>query len=216
MLKKQTVWLLTMLSLVVVLSVYYITSPEGGSSNMATTEGKEQASEMNKETSVENSKVEDSKTEEGKVEEKVADTQKEKQQSDEIKTEKMEDGTVISSIASDELFTTFRIRLEDQRNEKKEQLQAIVASKDASAEEKSKAYDEMDSLADAAAKEQVLETLIKSKGYEDALVRADGNDVRITVKAKEHTSKAANDIIALVRDEIDDMDDIAVQFEVTE
>ncbi|MGW6082657.1 stage III sporulation ratchet engulfment protein SpoIIIAH, partial [Bacillus subtilis] len=28
MLKKQTVWLLTMLSLVVVLSVYYIMSPE--------------------------------------------------------------------------------------------------------------------------------------------------------------------------------------------
>ena len=28
LLKKQTVWLLTMLSLVVVLSVYYITSPE--------------------------------------------------------------------------------------------------------------------------------------------------------------------------------------------
>ncbi|MFP3325214.1 SpoIIIAH-like family protein, partial [Planococcus sp. SIMBA_160] len=29
MLKKQTVWLLTMLSLVVVLSVYYIMSPQG-------------------------------------------------------------------------------------------------------------------------------------------------------------------------------------------
>ena len=29
MLKKQTVWLLTMLSLVVVLSVYYIMSPRG-------------------------------------------------------------------------------------------------------------------------------------------------------------------------------------------
>ncbi len=28
MLKKQTVWLLTMLSLVVVLSVYYVTTPE--------------------------------------------------------------------------------------------------------------------------------------------------------------------------------------------
>ena len=28
LLKKQTVWLLTMLSLVVVLSVYYLTSPE--------------------------------------------------------------------------------------------------------------------------------------------------------------------------------------------
>lgn len=28
MLKKQTVWLLTMLSLVVVLSVYYVTTPD--------------------------------------------------------------------------------------------------------------------------------------------------------------------------------------------
>ncbi|WP_174613770.1 SpoIIIAH-like family protein [Virgibacillus ihumii] len=30
MLKKQTVWLLTMLSLMIVLSVYYVTSPSGG------------------------------------------------------------------------------------------------------------------------------------------------------------------------------------------
>lgn len=38
LLKKQTVWLLTMLSLVVVLSVYYITSPEQQMNNMATVE----------------------------------------------------------------------------------------------------------------------------------------------------------------------------------
>ena len=35
LLKKQTVWLLTMLSLVVVLSVYYITSPEQKSNDLA-------------------------------------------------------------------------------------------------------------------------------------------------------------------------------------
>ena len=37
LLKKQTVWLLTMLSLVVVLSVYYLTSPES-TEETATTE----------------------------------------------------------------------------------------------------------------------------------------------------------------------------------
>ncbi len=40
LLKKQTVWLLTMLSLVVVLSVYYITSPEQQTTNMANVEEK--------------------------------------------------------------------------------------------------------------------------------------------------------------------------------
>ena len=38
LLKKQTVWLLTMLSLVVVLSVYYITSPESRVNEFAATE----------------------------------------------------------------------------------------------------------------------------------------------------------------------------------
>jgi stage III sporulation protein AH len=38
LLKKQTVWLLTMLSLVVVLSVYYITSPEQKMTELATIE----------------------------------------------------------------------------------------------------------------------------------------------------------------------------------
>ncbi|WP_102274615.1 SpoIIIAH-like family protein [Cytobacillus massiliigabonensis] len=40
LLKKQTVWLLTMLSLVVVLSVYYITSPEQRVNDLANTEEK--------------------------------------------------------------------------------------------------------------------------------------------------------------------------------
>lgn len=40
LLKKQTVWLLTMLSLVVVLSVYYITSPEQTKNELASVEEK--------------------------------------------------------------------------------------------------------------------------------------------------------------------------------
>ena len=114
---------------------------------------------------------------------------------------------------SDELFTELRLQLDDQRNELKEQLQTIVASNDASASEKSDAYDEMEALNDAARKEMLLETLIKSKGFDDALVRADGNNVKITVKAKEHNASSANQIMTLVRDEMENMEDVIVTFE---
>ncbi|WP_147533910.1 SpoIIIAH-like family protein [Bacillus marasmi] len=179
LLKKQTVWLLTMLSLVVVLSVYYITSPEQKATNMAN------------------------------VEEKA----KEKKSAD---TTTSDDGkTVISGVASDEVFEALRLELEDQRNEMKEQLNEIMASTDLSAEKRSEAYDQMKSLDELAKKENVLETLIKTMGYDDALVRADGEKVRITVKSKDHSASAANDIIQLVRTEIGELENVVVDFQPT-
>jgi stage III sporulation protein AH len=237
MLKKQTVWLLTMLSLVVVLSVYYVTSPEGGTSDMVMTEENQKSSE----TAVdENIKSEDELATE---EEQPAEETPAKESTDgaateedgsetkdkgavegeeegetgakkgEVQTEELEDGTVISSISSDELFTELRLQVDDQRNEVKEQLQTIVASNEATVDEKSDAYDEMDALNDAIHKEAILETLIKSQGYDDALVRADGTNVKITVKAKDHDKSSANKIIALVSDEIENMEDVIVTFQ---
>jgi stage III sporulation protein AH len=216
MLKKQTVWLLTMLSLVVVLSVYYVTSPEGGTSDIVMTE--ETKDQEVSENSAEESELtgEDQPAEEQPAEE-GEDAEKGTGESEEgeVQTEELEDGTVISSISNDELFTELRLQVDDQRNKLKEQLQAIVASNDASADEKSEAYDEMEALTDTAHKEAILETLIKSQGYDDALVRADGNNVKITVKAKEHDKSSANKIMALVRDEMDSMQDVIVTFEPT-
>lgn len=179
LLKKQTVWLLTMLSLVVVLSVYYITSPEQKATNMAT----------------------------------VEDQSKEKKSADSTASD---DGkTVISGVASDEVFEALRLELEDQRNEMKEQLNEIMASTDLTAEKRSEAYDQMKKLDELAKKENVLETLIKTMGYDDALVRADGEKVRITVKAKDHSASAANDIIQLVRTEIGELENVVVDFQPT-
>lgn len=231
MLKKQTVWLLTMLSLVVVLSVYYVTSPEGGSSDIVMTgedqEVSENTSEENdlakeKQPAEEEKPVEEEQpAEEEQPEEKGKEeegkegegTEKGESEEGEVQTEELEDGTVISSVSSDELFTELRLQVDDQRNKLKEQLQSIVASNDATADEKSEAYDEMEALNDAAHKEAILETLIKSQGYDDALVRADGNNVKITVKAKEHDKSSANKIMALVRDEMEHMEDVIVTFE---
>ena len=48
-------------------------------------------------------------------------------------------------------------------------------------------------------KQELLETVIKSQGgYKDALVRADGADIKVTVKAAKHSQKEANKIIQLV------------------
>jgi stage III sporulation protein AH len=177
LLKKQTVWLLTMLSLVVVLSVYYITSPE--QQKGADLAGVEEKAD-NKETAASESK---------------------------------DGSTVISEIASDEKFEALRMKVEEQRTKMKEDLQTIVASTDLPAEDRSNAIEKMNQLDEIAQKEGVLETLIKSMGYDDALVRADGENVRITVKAKDHSATAANEIIQMVRTELGSLQPVAVSFE---
>ncbi|WP_078413722.1 SpoIIIAH-like family protein [Priestia abyssalis] len=204
LLKKQTVWLLTMLSLVVVLSVYYITSPEAPQENMALVE-----EDQNKEKGAEGEKQPAERPTEQKEDVKGAEAKATEDES--AQAEK--DSAIISSVESDELFTALRLEIEDERNKLREGLQDIVASADVTAQEKSEAMDKMQELADVAAKEAVIETLIKSKGYEDALVRADGGEVRITIKSKEeHSRTQANEIIQLVRGELGSKY-VAVEFE---
>ncbi len=181
LLKKQTVWLLTMLSLVIVLSVYYITSPTQQVSDMAYEEkdGKEQAkSGDNKET--------------------------------------MTDGgmAVVTDSAGNEVFEALRIDVQNQRDQLKEELTTKVGDPDVSAEEKSAAYEQMENLSKLAMTEQVLEQLIKTMGYDDALVRANGDNIRITVKSsKEHSKTEANEIIRLVMSEVGQMKPVAVEFQ---
>ena len=179
LLKKQTVWLLTMLSLVVVLSVYYITSPEQKSNDLAAVQ--QGAKDQNQ----------------GKT-----------------KTEVKDGKTVVSTVSGDVAFEELRLQLQDQRSQEKEDLTAQLASTDLPADERSKVKDQMDRLNQTAQKEEILETLIKTMGYEDALVRADGEQVRVTVKSKkEPTASEANKIIQKVKKEIGETNYVAVEFQ---
>ncbi|KAF0818442.1 MULTISPECIES: SpoIIIAH-like family protein [unclassified Cytobacillus] len=176
LLKKQTVWLLTMLSLVVVLSVYYVTSPEQKGSDLAG------------------------------MEEKAAG---------EMEAVESEDGkAIITNTASDEMFENLRLQLDDERSRMKEGLQEVLGQTDLPAEERMKAKDQIDELNEIAQKEAMLETLIRAMDYEDVLVRADGKKVQITVKAKDHSPAAANNIIQEVRNEIGKLEAVAVEFQV--
>lgn len=180
LLKKQTVWLLTMLSLVVVLSVYYITSPDQGGKNLTDLAVEEKTDELK----------------------------------EPITTEKDPDSAVITNASGDEMFEALRLQLNDERSKLKEELDIVVGSTDLPAEERSAAKDQINELDGIAKKEFALETLIKAMNYEDVLVRADGNDVRVTVKAKELSRKAANEIIREVKNEIGNLELVTVEFTV--
>ncbi|WP_412055582.1 SpoIIIAH-like family protein [Bacillus haynesii] len=208
MLKKQTVWLLTMLSLVVVLSVYYIMSPEG--ENVVTVDDKEQVA-AEKEKPMKEEPAKDGKEDTAPAKDKTeGNDAKDKETS-----ASEQNGEVVTEESSggEDLFTTYRMEMDDQRSREREELTEIVRSDKATAKEKSEAYDKMTELSEAEGTEKTLETLIKTKGYKDALVNADGDKVNITVKAKEHSKAAATDIIDIVAKEVKNLNDVAVTFE---
>jgi stage III sporulation protein AH len=181
LLKKQTVWLLTMLSLVVVLSVYYITSPEQQQNELAAVE-EEQKQEQEQEQEQEQMEAEVEK--------------------DTVSSGAEEEGQIITNAAGDEAFETMRMQLDDERSQMKEDLETTIATTDLPAEDRSEAKEQMDELNEISQKEFLLETLIKAMDYEDVLVRADGEQVNITVKAEKQSKSEANKIIQTVRSEM--------------
>ncbi|WP_031535256.1 MULTISPECIES: SpoIIIAH-like family protein [unclassified Bacillus (in: firmicutes)] len=172
LLKKQTVWLLTMLSLVVVLSVYYITSPESRLNELATSEDE----------NTENATTND-------AEEAATDSNGE---------------STVTTTDSEAVFEQMRLDLMEQRDKMKEELVTIQGSKDKTAEEKNEATEKIKELQEITDNEKIMESLIKAENYEDVLVQtSDDGTVKVTVKAEELSAEAANEIVQLVRKNMD-------------
>ncbi|AAS43160.1 MULTISPECIES: SpoIIIAH-like family protein [Bacillus] len=214
MLKKQTVWLLTMLSLVVVLSVYYVTTPEKMNTASPTTGEKIGQEKQGTDKAVTNEAPKETPKKENTSKEtsnKETNKETDKKESATKETSKKEANVTVQS--SDENFTALRMQMEDQRSEQKAKLQEVMSSTKASATEKNKAKENFDAITTMETKQELLETVIKSQGgYKDALVRADGTDIKVTVKAAKHSQKEANKIIQLVRSE-GGSKDVGVKFD---
>ncbi|MFE3973241.1 MULTISPECIES: SpoIIIAH-like family protein [unclassified Peribacillus] len=189
LLKKQTVWLLTMLSLVVVLSVYYLTAPEENAADMTATEQMEKA--------------------ENKTESK-ADTKGENKS--EKETAKNTEGSSVT-IASGDEFESLRLQIEDERAKLNEELTAKMGNTELSSEERDEAYAKIEQLSETKVKENIIENLIVAMDYNAALVRVDGTDVKVSVKADKQTKTEANNIIRLVRKEVSDAQNVVVDFQ---
>src|SRR5690625_4871563 len=176
MLKKQTVWLLTMLSLMVVLSVYYIMSD------------KEDLAYINTDEDFNQFDVED-------VNETTDMTEAD---STEIEN--------ISTLGMSELFATLRMEIEDERSLKKERLQEIIASSDSTTIDVNEAMNEISAIETVTTKEKILqETILTAYDhYEDVLVRADEDKVHVHVITEQLPRKEAVHIMQIVRDELGD------------
>ncbi|OIJ16035.1 hypothetical protein BKP35_03370 [Anaerobacillus arseniciselenatis] len=191
-LKRQTVWLLTMLSLIIVLSVYYITSPIQTDLAYLDDDQKEETSEDDG-TFVEF--------------DEVTDADLESLFEDDI-------DNILSGSSSDDTFTSIRLDRQVARDRLSEDYVAVIASADASPDVQSQAFDKNESLHVLAQKEEMLETLIKTEGYQDVLVIAEGNEVKVIVKADELSREEALKINLMAREQLG-IDKIAVAFHPT-
>lgn len=181
MLKKQTIWLLTMLSLMVVLSVFYMTSDTDDLAYID--EGKDATEETAQTDAQDESDVE------------VND---------------------VTNLGEDELFTTIRMSLQDERSMKKDRLNEVVASSSASSEEKNNALDDINMLDEMATKESILEeSILAEDQYQDVLVRSDEEVIHVYVKVDELSNKEANNIMQMVKDEFGDVK-VDVNYQPTE
>ncbi|RCW65406.1 SpoIIIAH-like family protein [Saliterribacillus persicus] len=173
MLKKQTVWLLTMLSLMVVLSVYYMYAPKEGDFTYLEDDNMTQPLTNTNETTAEG----------------ITETDAENE--------------LISATNTDQYFTAVRLEVTNQRSMEKERLEEIVASSDTTSEEKSSAYEAMKEIEAVEAKEVILEEAIRaSQGFDEVLVRnVEDETIVVTVKADSLSKTDANKIIQETKSE---------------
>lgn len=68
----------------------------------------------------------------------------------------------------------------------------------------------MNALIEQESSEAMLEMLIESLGYSDALVRVEDEKVAVTVLSDEISKQQANEIIFIVRSELEDISDVSV------
>lgn len=170
--KRRTVWLLTLLSLAAVISVYYVFEPNRNVDLMTFF-----TDDTLKETTLT-----------GVDEEKVTTTTSESY-----------------------LFEELRMEISNERDQLREQLSTKIGSDQYTAEEKNEAYNEMNALIGQESSESMLEMLIKSLGYSDALVQVTSDKVDVTVLTDEISKQQANEIIYIVRSELEEITDVSVK-----
>lgn len=173
-LKKQTIWLMTMISLTIVLAVYYVMSPnETAQEGMEEEEWTTWLTEEDLETILEET-------------EPLHETNQEDAR-----------GT-----GEKNLFSELRMEREETRSRLNEQYTEQIASEDYTAEEKSKAYEERERLQELAQKESTLESLVQSEGYDDVVVISSDGQTRVIVEAAELSREEAANLHRLAAEHL--------------
>ena len=130
MINKQNLWFLTLFSLILVLSVYYVTMPN----DLLLTNNGAVGSKKNEQTSV----SKDTNTDTTKNE----DTKKDDMKSTTTKDNKTDNNTTVT-IKESETLEALRVSLNQEREAEKTKLQSLLTNSSATSEEKNNAYEKL-------------------------------------------------------------------------
>ena len=172
--KKRSVWFLTLLSLIAVVTVFYVSerpSPFDG------------IKLFSDDTVDDVGLVETSSTNEGAI------------------------------VSKNNAFEEMRMEVQEKRSQLHDQLTKKVGSNDFTAEQKDEAYNQIEELVQIDSTEAMLELIIKSLGYDDALVRIEDKSVLIDVVSNEQSTKKASDIVYAVKREWPQAYKVEVKFD---
>ena len=170
---KQNMWFLTLFSLILVLSVYYITMPNEllltNNSNVLTEEVSSDKDSISEEVSVE--------------------------------------------IEECESVIAYNETLEDSRNKKITDLEAVMLDTSKTTDEKNEAYEQIKFLNELTGKEEQLEEKIKNTYKIDNFIEIDNSSVKVIAAKKEHDITLANKIMETIQEEFTNKMYITVKFE---
>lgn len=108
---------------------------------------------------------------------------------------------VDANVVTETFFAAYRSDREATRESEFLYLDAIISSETSSAEAKTAAEEQKLDLVERMEKELQLETLVKSKGFEDAIVTVSDSGVNVVVGAAEVTNAQAAQIYDIVQSE---------------
>ena len=168
MIDKKNLWFLTLFSLVLVLSVYYVTMPN--------------------ELLVTNN---------GNVETNSNDNENE----------------ISVSITESDIISALKVEDENDTLEEINTLKETLTNTEESVDKKNEAYNKIKELNEKSGKEETLENMLKEKYKYDVFVKIDGDQVRVVIGTKDHSTELANEIMRLVQEQFTNKMYISVQFQ---
>jgi len=172
MIDKKNLWFLTLFSLVLVLSVYYVTMP-------------------NELLITNNGTISTTNSDNTTGEEKDASV----------------------SVTESDIISALKVEDNNDVLEEINILKQTLTDVETPVDKKNEAFEKMKELNQNSGKEESIETKLKEKYKYEAFVKIDGDQVRVVIGTKEHSTDLANEIMRLVQDEFDKKMYISVQFQ---
>lgn len=225
-LRKQTVWLLTMLAVMVVLSGYYLVK---GPQDQVPTSGQEQAVQKQEQDQLSDVIVESRQVDQpsgaapvsGKKEGQTAAGQPSEQQkatSQDTPAPTQSVGNAVSPVAetASEIFQGYKMKREAQLQQQKDEQLAIISNTDSSAQAIADARTKYEQLSNQETATTNIEEMLKANGYQDAVVYINNDKVTVIVQKDKLSANEAVDIIAQVKQQLNvPATNVTVQYKAT-